>query len=117
MLKGNKILQKLFFCFKLNPDNPDTANRIEEISDNALDALEKGAIVLTEATFAAINLTGKVSPYLTVPVKEYVEDLIHMAREKVDANIGNEGLQHPPHEVLVMGDGSSMPDISVTSPI
>jgi len=89
----NRIIQKIFFCFKINPDDRDTVNKIEELSDKILDAVEHSAKALNDATFSAIEHTHKVPPPILNSIHECTDQVIHGIRERVDANIGNEELQ------------------------
>jgi hypothetical protein len=89
---GNKILQKLFFCFKFNPDDPVVANKIEEISDKILDGLEQTAVVVNDATSSAIEQKGHVPHQFVAPIHDYTGELIHELRNYIDNRIGNEGV-------------------------
>jgi len=87
---GNKILQKLFFCFKFNPDDPVVANKIEEISDKILDAVEQTAVVVNDAAFSTLEHKGHFPHQFVRPMHDYTGELIHEGRNYIDARIGNE---------------------------
>ena len=106
---GNKFIQKLFFCFKVNTNNEDTVNKIEVISDKVLDAAENGAIALNKLAFSAIEHTGKVPSSVLDPMKLASEAGIHLARNKIDANIGNEEFIVQHQDVSLAGNLSELP--------
>jgi hypothetical protein len=105
---GNKIIQKLFFCFKVNTNNEDTVNKIEVISDKVLDAATNGAIALNNLAFSAIEHTGKVPSSVLDPMKLASVAGIHLARDKIDANIGNEEFIAEHQDVALAGVSNEM---------
>jgi hypothetical protein len=110
MSLGNKLIQKIFFCFKVDTNNEDTVNKIEVISDKVLDAAEKGAILLNNLAFSAIDHTGKVPHSVLDPMKLASEAGIHLARSKIDDNIGNEEfLAAHQQDVALAGNVSELP--------
>lgn len=89
MLVGNKILQKLFFCFKFDPENPSVANKIEAVSDQFLDAVHSTANLAVDAVVSIAARKGLPQSDIDY-IKGKMDAAVLSAIENIDSKIGNE---------------------------